>query len=417
MRPVTEEAILRARKRRADHAVNASRDFEEPVVLLKVNIPGSDKNPPVARPVLKLAARLLFELFDVSMQARVPSVDGDYHVMVVDAPPRTLKKVAVYLEDTHRLGRLFDIDVHAEGRKLSRVDLGHAPRKCLICGGDVLTCRRSGAHSQHVLLGAIHSTVHRFLLDALSEEAVLALRKELYMKPCFALVGPLGSGRHRDMNFTHFLTSIEALRPYFRLYLDYGSDLCRHLDALRKAGRKGEQTMLEATGGINTHKGAHFIFGLALPVFMHSLLNGESMAMFKANLKDTAAWVLRDDFKHLKKKKGLSKGERLYAERGIAGIRGEAKSGFNSVFEWYPEDDGDDLKTLIRIIGRLEDTTLYRENADGKTIRKAFKACEANGFEDLDSLYDAHRHISPGGAADMLALVYFLRATDYLLNA
>ncbi|MFW5913473.1 MAG: citrate lyase holo-[acyl-carrier protein] synthase [Bacillota bacterium] len=416
MNPVTEDAILSARKSRADHVVNLSRDFEEPVVLLKMNIPGSNKNPPVARPVLKLAARLLFELVDVSMQALVPSLDGDYYVMVVDTAPRTIKRLAVYLEDTHRLGRLFDIDVYTDGRRLSRVDLGHAPRKCLVCGGDVQKCRRNGTHSIKTLLGTIHSIVHRFLLDAISEEALLALRRELYMKPCFALVGPRGSGRHRDMNFTHFLASIEALRPYFRLYLDYGSDLARHLDTLRQVGKKGEAAMLSATGGVNTHKGAHFIFGLTLPVFMHSVLNGETMDAFQSDLKDTAEWVLKDDFNQLRKKASSSRGEKLYQSKGIKGIRGEALSGFESVFEWYP-GDGDDLRTLIRIIARLEDTTLYRGGADGETLKKAFKACEDNGFEGLETLYDAYRHVSPGGAADMLALVYFLRATDYLLKA
>ncbi|MFW6284835.1 MAG: citrate lyase holo-[acyl-carrier protein] synthase [Bacillota bacterium] len=416
MNPVTEAALLSARKKRADHVLNLSRDFEASVVLIKVNIPGKDKNPSVARPVLKLSARLIFNLFDVSMHCRVPSVDGDYHLMVIEEPAKRIKRVAIYLEDTHRLGRLFDIDVYHDGAKLSRTDLGFSPRRCLICGGDVAKCRREGAHSLNALLGTIHSTVHRFLLDALSEEAALALRKELYMTPSFALVSPRGSGRHRDMNFSHFLASIQALKPYFRLYLDYGTNLARHLDTLRKVGRIGEEAMLEATGGINTHKGAHFIFGLTLPVFMHSLLNGETPKRFQANLKDTAEWVLRDDFKRLNKSGAHSRGETLYQEKGILGIRGEAKSGFQSVFDWYEADERDDLKTLVRIIARLDDTTLYRGDTEGETIKKAFKACEDRGFEGLESLYDAYRHISPGGAADMLALVYFLRATDHLLK-
>ena len=415
MCPVTEADVLRARETRARHASSLSRDMDAPVVLVKANMPGKKKNSPYARVIINVATRLLFDLCDVTLEARTPSSDGDYHIMVVKGAAKGIKRLSVYLENTHRLGRLFDIDVYAAGEPLSRKDLGLQRRRCLICEGDVDVCRRLERHPMNTLHASIQGKVHGFLLDALSETAADALRRELYMTPCFSLVGPCGSGRHRDMNMSHFLASIEALKPYFRLYLSHGMDLHRNLPRLRELGKAGEKAMLDSTGGVNTHKGAHFIFGLVLPVFMHSVLYGEDFETFKDTLSQTAGYLLAGDFKRLKQAGASTRGGELYLEHGVKGVRGEALGGFKSVFEWYPERDTTDFEALLRIMARLEDTTLYKGSFDPDSMKKAFKTCEQEGFEGKDELYEDHRHLSPGGAADMLALVYFLRASDHLL--
>ena len=412
----TERTLLNARFKRAHHVEKLSRDRDEPVVLVKANMPGEKKNPPHAHVILNVAVRLLFDLLEPVMEVRTPSRDGDYHVMVIDGNATALKRLGVYLEDTHRLGRLFDIDVYENGKKLSRTELGRARRSCLICGGDVTLCRREGRHRLKTLRASIEQKVHGFLLDALSEEAAQALRKELYMHPCFALVGPGGSGRHTDMNISHFLASIEALKPYFRLYLSHGVALESTLHKLRSAGQRGEAAMMKATGGVNTHKGAHFIFGIVLPVFMHSVLEGATLERFKENLATASGVILKDDFKGLSERSPKTKGEALYQKRGVRGVRGEALSGFRSVFEWYPAQGGDDLEILMRIMARLEDTTLPMEAFETKAMKNALRTCEAKGFEGREALYEQYRHLSPGGAADMLALVYFLRSTDHLLK-
>lgn len=59
-----------------------------------------------------------------------------------------LKEMAVSLEETHPLGRIFDVDVLKENLEpVSRTELGAARRKCLICGGDAKICGRSRAHT------------------------------------------------------------------------------------------------------------------------------------------------------------------------------------------------------------------------------------------------------------------------------
>ncbi|MDL2301639.1 citrate lyase holo-[acyl-carrier protein] synthase [Lachnospiraceae bacterium OttesenSCG-928-D06] len=58
-----------------------------------------------------------------------------------------MKKITTLLEETHPLGRLFDMDVLKENSEsLSRTGIGATPRKCLLCHGDAKVCGRSRAH-------------------------------------------------------------------------------------------------------------------------------------------------------------------------------------------------------------------------------------------------------------------------------
>lgn len=59
-----------------------------------------------------------------------------------------VKNIAVALEETHPLGRLFDVDILKENLEpISRAELGIAGRKCLICGRNAKICGRSRQHT------------------------------------------------------------------------------------------------------------------------------------------------------------------------------------------------------------------------------------------------------------------------------
>ena len=74
----------------------------------------------------------------------------------VDLPAEELKRAAVEIEDTHPLGRLFDLDVIAsDGTPRSRTGLGFPARKCLICGNDARICMRTRAHDYDEILARI----------------------------------------------------------------------------------------------------------------------------------------------------------------------------------------------------------------------------------------------------------------------
>ena len=65
-------------------------------------------------------------------------------LLSADAPAEKLKDMAVNIEETHKFGRLFDMDIiGTDGEKLSR----QTYRKCLICGDQAQNCARSRKHT------------------------------------------------------------------------------------------------------------------------------------------------------------------------------------------------------------------------------------------------------------------------------
>lgn len=228
-------------------------------------------------------------------------------------------------------------------------------------------------------------TSHPNLLTYL---AVRALRMELEapMKP--GLVGPDGPGAHRDMDYGLMLRSIEALRPFFPRMVRAGSP-----EELRQIGLEAEQAMLAATGGVNTHRGA--IFALALALYPHPVA-------------ETAA-VLDD---------GSSK----QRDSGIKGAMQMARDGYRDLHkDWLPfyrmvRDDPFGLqKTLLRIMSTLDDTCiLHRAGYDrAQEVKGEAKALledfSEEGLQDMCVRYAAEG-VSPGGAADMLALTLFMES-------
>lgn len=123
------------------------------VVSLGMNIPGPVKWNNAVRAAFEAGrsalARLISDRGGTVRQERVLLLPGGCAAvcLVLGAEPPELKRAAVQLEETHPLGRLFDVDVLGrDGMALSRQAVGAAARKCLLCGGDAKACGRSRAH-------------------------------------------------------------------------------------------------------------------------------------------------------------------------------------------------------------------------------------------------------------------------------
>ena len=124
---------------------------------------------------------------------------------------------------------------------------------------------------------------------------------------------------------------------------------------------------------------------------------------------------------------GDTVGQRLYAQSGILGIRGEAAQGLPSVKEiGLPvyracrkqglDQNAAGAVTLLHLIARVEDTNmLSRGGTEGASEGTAWAAeLIRDGrtptlaeIEELDGLF-IQRNLSPGGCADLLAAVYFV---------
>jgi holo-ACP synthase len=172
---VTLEAVLAAREARVLRRDAALAAGARTVVTLTAVMPGPVKDCPLSRDVVAAAldaldARCRRDGWRAVVAARVDAATGPEALVTVDADARAVKAATVAVEDGHRLGRLFDLDV--AGRvgaardgggvpttSLARRDLGLPPRRCLVCGEPAHACARSRAHPLAALFAAIEEMV------------------------------------------------------------------------------------------------------------------------------------------------------------------------------------------------------------------------------------------------------------------
>ena len=271
-----------------------------------------------------------------------------------------------------------------------------------------------------------------YLLAALAERA-LRLELDTPMKP--GLVGPDGNGAHSDMNYDLMLRSIKALRPYWSKMA-----VAESSDELRRLGIEAEEAMLAATGGVNTHRGAIFALGLALNAAWSALnatneakLRGGSREMEVPDIQELIQSTilkiagrlfsksLKDSELHFTPK---SNGEEAREKYGVIGAKEMALEGYKDLFDdwlpYYRNLEGDELriqKTLLRIMSTLDDTCVIHrvgyDRAQGVKTKAATVLEEIPGQARDEALNQlcaqyAAEGISPGGAADMLALTIFI---------
>ena len=216
--------------------------------------------------------------------------------------------------------------------------------------------------------------------------AVRALQMELEapMKP--GLVGPDSNGAHKDMDYALMLRSIDTIRPFFPRMA-----MADSTEELRQLGIDAEKAMLAATDGVNTHRGAIFALGLAL---------------YGRPVAETAA--------------ALDNGSSTRRDPVIKGAMQMALDGYRDLYgDWLPfyrsiKDQPFALqRTLLRIMSTLDDTCIIKRAGYDRVqeVKQEAKALlEDFDQKKLKQMCDryAAEGLSPGGAADMLALTIFM---------
>ncbi|MDH6365577.1 triphosphoribosyl-dephospho-CoA synthase [Enterococcus sp. PF1-24] len=268
-----------------------------------------------------------------------------------------------------------------------------------------------------------------------------ALLYEVALTPKPGLVDRSNNGAHQDMNFFTFMDSIVALAPFFQQYLQAGlthrGSLPALFEELRILGVPAEKAMLKATAGVNTHKGANFSLAVLLGATGFYLQEDtlpftaeDTGAVLKIASQMTAELVEKD-FANLLNKKQLTYGEKLYLEQGLTGIRGEAAAGYPVLTQLMlpylrvlnqesADLEENLLRCLILLMSEVEDGNLLHRGGfeawqQVKTESKKIHQAQLTKEQLLDELaaYDQiliKRHLSPGGAADLLALgIYFAK--------
>ncbi|MCR4570351.1 MAG: triphosphoribosyl-dephospho-CoA synthase [Bacteroidales bacterium] len=251
-----------------------------------------------------------------------------------------------------------------------------------------------------------------YLLGQLAERA-LRLELDTPMKP--GLVCPESSGAHKDMDYALMLKGISAIRPFFPKMAK-----AKSADELRQLGIEAEKAMMEATGGVNTHRGAIFAFGLTLNAVMRSTQLPYTEEVMQNALCQIAQGIFDNQLKD----------NTLVTTHFLTGARKMAAEGYKELFEdWLPyyrtlllgkevfssaknyadatEKTSFPLQMLLlRIMSTLEDTCVIKRVGYEKAQQVKQEAAVGQ-LQEMCARY-AQEGISPGGAADMLALTIFI---------
>ena len=432
--------ILDARERRVQKQQALLSQYGKPLLCFTMNIPGPVKQSRDIAIGFTVGDRLLrnlinrYPLLHREVSFENTGCEGYY---VVDLPADALKRIAISVEDTEPIGRLFDMDVlDTDGRKLSREEMGLPRRKCLLCEQDASVCARSRAHGLEELLDRVRYLLWRcgsqWLTELIGAQAWLAINHEFAATPKPGLVDRNNCGSHRDMNIKHFFASSNGLRPSWERFAAAGL-ATRQLppqetfQRIRLIGLEAEQAMYQATGGVNTHKGAIFTMGLlcaAAGRLSPTLWTPETLCNECAAMTEG---LVAADFAGVTEENAKTVGERLYAQYGITGVRGQAEQGFPAVLQTgLPilrqglslglsiNDAG--CATLLHLLTATDDTNLiHRSNRETQLqIREQVAALlQETPYPDQASLLQLDRdfiekNLSPGGSADLLAATYFL---------
>ena len=460
-KPVSVEDMALRREERAARITELAAEYALPVVSFTMNIAGPKKYSPA----IELCFNAGLKAFEDAL-SRFNAVrrHEEYHIAHTGCEAifvysglnaRLIKAVAVKTEEEFGFSRLFDIDViDKNGVKLNR----QSPRKCLICGKNAMECARSRAHSLEELAEATEKLTREAIAYSASVTAYEALLAEVVTTPKAGLVDRNNNGANTDMDVPLFMQSARTLAPYYYSMaytaadtslpasghgegctadenlncadcpshegctLDRGASLMTKLTIL---GVEAEAKMKQATGGVNTHKGAIFCLGLIASAYAKLVASGrphsvpdileeaKEMALSRPDPgRGTNGAIVRESFPD--------------EAKNALGADSEARAGFPAAANAYRrilgfrlmglEENACYALALIGIMAELYDTNAYkRGGAEGADFvrRRAGEIASLPLSKRLNEVVEfdkelIERNVNCGGAADMLAAAIFL---------
>ncbi len=273
----------------------------------------------------------------------------------------------------------------------------------------------------------------RRFADQAAGIATRSLLYELLVTPKPGLVDRANTGAHADMDTFTFAASTAALAPFFR-----ESTLCgiahahepsgQAFEHLRALGMLAEAEMLAVTGGVNTHKGALFSLGILCAVAgrlraLGQALTAEQLCQQARNMTER---ILRGEMVSNLPVQQQTAGQRVFSATKLSGARGEAAAGFPSVLHHalpvLREKLGEGLSindagvyALLALMCVAEDSNVVHRSSlvRRKQMMRAARDILRESPLRIDSVRRLDQelmdeHISPGGAADLLAVTFFL---------
>lgn len=271
--------------------------------------------------------------------------------------------------------------------------------------------------------------------EQVAETARTALLAELYTWPKPGLVSHVDTGSHTDMDVHRLDASAASITPFFALLALAGA-AGSGMEVLRDIGRAAEREMLQATNGVNTHRGAIFGMGLLCAAAGAAWSGGSRHAWRAARLGETVRrrWgpsIQRGPIPL------RSHGTDALRRFGAGGARAQAAAGFPHALEvglpafrmariLAPGDlEAARVQGFFALLATMEDTNLlHRGGAEGLRFAQDSAVCFLDcggvakaGWRDRAAAVHRDfvaRRLSPGGCADLLAITLFLDALENL---
>lgn len=428
----TLQEILRGKEERVLKQQEFLSCFGSSLISLSINIPGAIKLSCESLVIYEEALEAIHSLnLTILHTFQKINITGAEAIFAIQSDATSLKMLTCKIESTHPLGRFMDIDVlDFQGNIVSRKALGHTRRKCYLCDNDAFICGREQKHSIKELQTSISHTVKKHALGKyMAHLSYMAMKKEVELTPKPGLVDSNNSGAHHDMDIHTFYASMDAIKPYIEQFTkSYNENAVVMFENLRLIGLECEKAMFNATKGVNTHKG--IVFCLAIVCGAIGKMQREQKS-FTCKVLQEEISILCGDLvnKDLVKENPHTAGARFYYETGSLGIRGEAQSGFSTIFELslpcFIKNRvllGEEValkQTLLTLMSEVDDSTLWsRGGAKGLAHVKS-KSLEIslhvkNNIDDIDTVLTAFDeelislNLSPGGSADLLALTWLI---------
>jgi holo-ACP synthase/triphosphoribosyl-dephospho-CoA synthase len=410
---------------------------------LSLNVPGFPKSNSTTNAFFRsclhdLKYTLKANCIDINADEAIEDCDmaGDIFIVpctTVHLSLTEIKQICEDFEGSHPLGRFIDVDLNdQQGNSIS----SGKSKLCFFClEKPAIECRREKTHDFDALRSFMFSEMaiycqsqrEELISNKISSLAVKAILSEISLTPKPGLVDKFNCGSHGDMNYQTFMDSTAAISPFFRELIHEGfvfstDDLTKALPVIRNIGLHMEAAMYEATHHVNTQKGIIFLMGLSLFACgrMFSQNDHFEMEEFLAIIKSICKDLVSKELGGLTHP-AKSHGENMFLKYGYTGARGEAESGFRTVFDYgLPQlivtldlTDEAMTKCLLALAVNNNDTNiLYRSNPEVlarfkglcDTALKNFN--DANYSEVID--FCTGENISPGGSADLLAVTIFV---------
>ncbi|WP_438390512.1 triphosphoribosyl-dephospho-CoA synthase MdcB [Caballeronia sp. DA-9] len=257
--------------------------------------------------------------------------------------------------------------------------------------------------------------------------AVHALYDEVMAAPKPGLVSRMDSGSHGDMDASTFVRSLFSLRHYFAQVIRRGQEGASFRE-LQELGMIAERRMLEATQGVNTHRGA--IFNLGLIAAAAGNLQARGKCVDTQSICETVRRLYGPGIMLSSLAAPPSHGRSMSVQHSIEGAREVAAGGFEILrkvavptLDRYlalglPRSVAA-VQTIFAVMSVLDDTNVFfrggREGSD-YVQRMSREFLEGGGVQAAHWRQHAmtihrqfvERNLSPGGAADMLAAALFI---------